>query len=66
MNRFRPKIFLSLAFLLIILTFSNAQASELSDNTAYTTYETSLDKSLIIIDDVKLFLPNTFNIGQYF
>ena len=62
MNLFCPKIFLGLYFLLIILTFSNAQASELSDNSSYTTYETSLDESLIIINDVKLFLPNTFTV----
>jgi len=62
MNLFCPKIFLGLYFLLIILTFSNAQATELSDNSSYTTYEISLDESLVITDDVKLFLPNTFTV----
>ena len=49
MNLFRPKIFLGLYFLLIILTFSNAQATELSDNSSYTTYEISLDESLSLL-----------------
>ena len=62
MNRLFLKIFLSLPFLLIVLTFTNAQAFELSDNSAYTTYEISLNESLVIIDDVELSQHNTFTV----
>ena len=63
MNRFRPKIFLSLPFLLIVLTFTNAQAFELSDNIAYPTlYEISLTPSVTITDDVELSKHDTFTV----
>ena len=49
--------------MLIILTFTNAQAFELSDNIAYSNlYEISLNESLVIIDDVELSQHNTFTV----
>ena len=63
MNRFRPKIFLSLPFLLIVLTFTNAQAFELSDNIVYPTlYEISLTTSVTITNDVELSQHDTFTV----
>ena len=62
MNRLFLKIFLSLPFLLIVLTFTSAQALELLDNLAYTTYEISLNESLVITDDVELSQHNTFTV----
>jgi len=49
--------------LLIILTFTNAQAFELSDNIAYPTlYEISLTTSVTINADVELSQHDTFTV----
>lgn len=49
--------------MLIVLTFTSAQAFELSDNIAYPTlYEISLTTSVTITDDVELSKHDTFTV----